>query len=185
MIRKGFRTRLQRLVPSHYHGVVYTVASGAVLLALVLLWQESPRVLVELRGATKWLLRCLIPLALWIFVSGVRALGSFDAFGISPVIARVRGKHERRLPFAARGAYRWVRHPQYLAMLMVMWSYPVITTDRLLFNALWSAWVLAGTVFEERDLVADFGATYRDYQKKVPMIIPWKIPGPPSAIDAQ
>jgi protein-S-isoprenylcysteine O-methyltransferase Ste14 len=36
--------------------------------------------------------------------------------------------------------------------------------------------VVVGTVWEERDLVAEFGDTYRDYQRRVPMLIPWRIP---------
>jgi hypothetical protein len=36
--------------------------------------------------------------------------------------------------------------------------------DRLLFNTLWTIWVVEATVPEERDLAADFGAAYRDYQ---------------------
>jgi protein-S-isoprenylcysteine O-methyltransferase Ste14 len=47
--------------------------------------------------------------------------------------------------------------------------------DRLLYNVLWSIWVVIGTFLEERDLVVDFGEPYRDYQRKVPMLIPWLV----------
>ena len=176
MIRRSFRTRLAGAVPQYYHGAVYTIASGAVLLTLVVLWQESTHVLIELRGAARWLLRCLVPAALIVFVWGVRALRYFDTFGIHAILARIGGKGEKQPPLAARGPYRWVRHPLYLAVLMVIWSYPTLTPDRLLLNVLWTAWVVVGTVWEERDLVAEFGDTYRDYQRRVPMLIPWRIP---------
>ena len=51
-----------------------------------------------------------------------------------------------------------------------------MTPDRLLFNILWSVWVVTATMLEERDLVAAFGDAYRKYQEEVPMIIPWKVP---------
>lgn len=41
-----------------------------------------------------------------------------------------------------------------------------------LFNVLWTAWIIVGTRLEERDLVADFGPTYREFQASVPMLIP-------------
>jgi len=47
------------------------------------------------------------------------------------------------------------------------------SADRLLFNVLWSAWILAGTLLEERDLSREFGAEYGSYAKNVPMLIPF------------
>jgi len=33
-------------------------------------------------------------------------------------------------------------------------------------------WIVIGTVLEERDLVAEFGESYREYQSAVPMLVP-------------
>ncbi len=79
------------------------------------------------------------------------------------------------MPFTIRGPYRYVRHPFYFFILVMIWSCPETTLDRLLFNCLWSIWIVAGTVLEERDLTEEFGQKYRDYQKDTPMLIPWKI----------
>jgi protein-S-isoprenylcysteine O-methyltransferase Ste14 len=74
--------------------------------------------------------------------------------------------------FVVRGPYRWVRHPLYLFMILMIWSCPDLTSDRLLFNGLWTVWIAIGSIFEERDLVSEFGNAYREYQRKVPMLIP-------------
>jgi protein-S-isoprenylcysteine O-methyltransferase Ste14 len=103
------------------------------------------------------------------------ALGSFDAFGLSPIMNNLRGKDPEPIPFVFRGPYRWVRHPLYFFSLLLIWSCPDLSLDRLLYNILWSTWIIVGSVLEERDLVADFGEPYRDYQRKVPMLIPWRI----------
>jgi protein-S-isoprenylcysteine O-methyltransferase Ste14 len=42
-----------------------------------------------------------------------------------------------------------------------------------LFNLLFPGWIVAGTILEERDLVAAFGEPYRDYQRQVPMLLPF------------
>ncbi len=75
-----------------------------------------------------------------------------------------------------RGAYRWVRHPLYLFMLVLIWSSLDLTLDRLLFDALWTAWIVVGTILEERDLVAEMGEAYLAYQRRVPMLVPWRRP---------
>ena len=72
----------------------------------------------------------------------------------------------------ARGPFRYVRHPLYLFTLLLIWSTPRFSTDQLLFNVLWTTWIVVGTKLEERDLVADFGATYRQFQASVPMLVP-------------
>ena len=51
MIRQSYRRWSARIIPPHYHGASYTIASGIALLALVLLWQESDRTLFSAQGA--------------------------------------------------------------------------------------------------------------------------------------
>jgi protein-S-isoprenylcysteine O-methyltransferase Ste14 len=48
--------------------------------------------------------------------------------------------------------------------------------DRLLFNVLWTVWMVAGTRWEEKDLAGEFGDDYRSYQRTVPMLLPWRGP---------
>jgi protein-S-isoprenylcysteine O-methyltransferase Ste14 len=100
----------------------------------------------------------------------------FDPLGIKSIQRRLLGKESKPLPLTAKGPYRWVRHPLYFFMLLMIWSSPNLTMDRLLFNILWTVWIVIGTTLEERDLVYDFGQPYRDYQVQVPMIVPYKVP---------
>jgi len=173
MIRQSFRLNLSRLVPVHFHGAVYAVASGLSLLVMLVLWQESGQTLLSLRGGFRILTRLVSGIALLGFVWGVSSLRGFDTFGLRPIKARLRGKEVRDDgPVVIKGAYRWVRHPLYFLMLVLFWSFPDLTSDRLLFNLLWTGWVVIGTYLEERDLVAKFGDAYVDYQAKVPMLIP-------------
>ncbi|MHB8771032.1 MAG: methyltransferase family protein [Syntrophales bacterium] len=173
MIRKPLRRRLEGVIPSPYQGALYTVASGLVLLGCIACWQGSDILLLEAQGPARGLMRAASFLSLLGFAWGIRALGDVDMLGLAPLRRNLRGKQP--LPpkrFIVRGPYRWVRHPLYLFTIVLFWSNPVLTLDRLLFNILWTTWVIIGAVFEERDLVADFGDAYRDYQKNVPMFIP-------------
>ncbi len=88
------------------------------------------------------------------------------------------------MPFLARGPYCYVRHPLYLFSILPIWSAPRFSTDQLLFNVLWTIWIIVGTRLEERDLLRDFGQTYRECQLSVPMLLPLPRPraNPPPLI---
>ena len=175
MVRKGLRQRLEVVVPAHYQGALYTAASGVVLIVLVLFWQHSEQALVSLQGASRWIAHGVFFTSLAGMAWGMYALHSFDAFGNQKILARIRTAHVQDTPLAIQGPYRWVRHPLYFFTLMMIWSCPDLTLDRLLFNVLFTVWIVIGTLLEERDLLADFQETYHDYQHRVPMLIPWKL----------
>ena len=172
MIRRSFRKNLSRFIPAHFQGAAYTVASGVVLLVFVALWQGTDTILVEANEPFRNVLRLLFLLSILGMLWGMWALRSIDMFGLGPILTYIRTTPRKETPFTIRGPYRWVRHPLYLFMLVLFWSCPVLTTDRLLCNVLWTIWVVAATILEERDLIDDFGDAYRDYQAKVPMLLP-------------
>jgi protein-S-isoprenylcysteine O-methyltransferase Ste14 len=175
MVRNSFRRWTARFIPQEYDRAFYAIASGAVLLAVTICWQETPHSYQAPDGVFRWSLRAVYWLSLLGLVWGVISLRFFDPCGIWPVIVRLREKEQKRMPFAARGAYLWARHPLYLFMMLAMWSYPALQSDRLLFNGFWTVWIVIGAFLEERDLVAEFGETYREYQQQVPMLIPWRL----------
>ncbi|MCB2191804.1 MAG: isoprenylcysteine carboxylmethyltransferase family protein [Deltaproteobacteria bacterium] len=172
MIRRSFRRWLANFIPTQYQGAIYTLASGACLLIAVAFWQGSDAILFEANGLIRGVLRGFFALSMLGMVWGLLALRSVDMFGLSTILKRSDTKPVHVNHLTIRGPYRWVRHPLYLFMIILFWSAPTLTLDRLLFNTLWTLWVVAATVLEERDLAVDFGAAYRDYQVKVPMLIP-------------
>lgn len=172
MVRRGFRRRLGSFVPPHYHGAAYTIVSGMVLFVLLIFWQSSENVLLDVQGLPEIIMRSFFFLAIVGTCWGMWALRSVDMFGLDAVIKNHKDEPTAVKPFSVRGPYGWVRHPLYLFTIMLFWSYPAITADRLLLNVLWTLWIVIGTVLEERELVEDFGDDYRDYQARVPMLLP-------------
>ncbi len=172
MVRRSVKERLAKCLPTAYLPAIYSIASGAVLIGLVLPWQPTDQFLFHLTGLGRWVSGGVALLAVVGFAWGTRALGKFDPFGILPLKAALSKNTSCPTPFIVRGPYVYVRHPLYLFTLVLIWSTPRLSTDQLLFNVLWTAWIFAGTKLEERDLIAEFGQTYRDYQSTVPMLIP-------------
>ncbi len=54
------------------------------------------------------------------------------------------------------------------------WKGPLVVLRMLLVNVILTAYLLTGTVLEERKLVLEFGDEYKEYQKKVSMFLPAK-----------
>ncbi len=184
MVRKSYRRWQARRVPAEYGDAVYAICSSLVLLALVVFWQRSEQTIVVFGGACRVPFHALFLLSVAGFAWGIRSFRHFDPFGMTPVRHRLRGTQPRPQPFVAVGPYRWVRHPLYLFMLLMIWSCPALTMDRLLFNLLWTGWIcVVGTILEERDLVSAFGDTYRQYQREVPMLIPYRRPQRVASLD--
>lgn len=174
MIRRGVHEWLERFISAPYHGTVYALASGVTLLSVTILWQKTPGKIVELEGVAELFARFLFFLAIVGFFWGAKTLKSLDLVGRHALLGHLRGKKPRRFQLAKKGPYLYVRHPFYFLVLVMIWSSSEITHDRLLFNCMWSLWILLGTYLEELDMVVAFGDSYREYQRRVPMLIPWR-----------
>ncbi|MDX1618281.1 MAG: isoprenylcysteine carboxylmethyltransferase family protein [Balneolaceae bacterium] len=73
------------------------------------------------------------------------------------------------------GLYGWVRHPLYTTSVMVLLFNPVMSLKLGLITLLVAIYSWVGSLYEERNLVAQYGRAYEEYRQKVPRFIP-KIP---------
>jgi methanethiol S-methyltransferase len=96
----------------------------------------------------------------------------FDLFGLRQVWLHLRGKQYTRVHFATPAPYRVIRHPLYLGFMIAFWAAPTMSVTRLVFAIATTAYMLIAIQFEEHDLVHEHGASYEDYRRRVPMIIP-------------
>jgi methanethiol S-methyltransferase len=90
-------------------------------------------------------------------------------------------EREGRDGLTTGGPFRWSRHPLNLAPLPVFWLTPHLTTRRLAFNVVGTAYLVLGSLHEERRLVALYGTDYEAYRRSgVPFFLPWR-PSPAAA----
>jgi protein-S-isoprenylcysteine O-methyltransferase Ste14 len=83
-------------------------------------------------------------------------------------------KSEEAKPLSPRGVYCYVRDPFLISGLLGMLMTPFMTTGLLTAYLLSSFYLYLGSLHWEKRLLAQFGKEYRDYQIKVPRMIPWK-----------
>jgi protein-S-isoprenylcysteine O-methyltransferase Ste14 len=75
------------------------------------------------------------------------------------------------------GIYGVVRHPLYLAGILIFTFNPYITVNSLMVTVLADLYFVIGALIEEKRLRSRFGEEYEEYMKKVPRFIPsirWK-----------
>jgi protein-S-isoprenylcysteine O-methyltransferase Ste14 len=181
LVRRPVRARLAVVIPQRYDGAFYAITSGIALTLVAVLLQPGGQPLFVLNSIPRLAVNAAALLAVAGFAWGVRALRAFDLLGLRPIREHLRGG--RRQSSAAephhnglvvRGPYRWVRHPLYSCVIVLLWADPAPNLSRIVFAALWTTWICVGTLLEERDLIAEFGDTYRQYRRRVPMLVPWR-----------
>lgn len=75
---------------------------------------------------------------------------------------------------ATTGVYAWIRHPQYVGFVLVMFGFllqwPTLLTVAMFPVLVFMYWRLA--LFEEREVLAEFGERYEGYMREVPAYFP-------------
>jgi protein-S-isoprenylcysteine O-methyltransferase Ste14 len=67
--------------------------------------------------------------------------------------------------FDSTGVLGVVRHPWYLAVFILLWARDLSPTQ-IIINVILSAYLVIGTLLEERKLVLEFGDKYKEYQRQ-------------------
>ncbi len=170
-----------RLFPAAFERATYVVISGVSLLALLAVWRPMPTSIWHVEG----FVGRVLDVVFWLALGCAWWVGQhFDqaAFvGTRQVVAHFRGEAPPTSPFVVKGPFRYTRHPMYLATIVLLWSASTLTTGRLLFAALGTAYFVIGSRMEERRLVAEIGAPYVEYQRHVPALWPRLTPWSPGS----
>ncbi|WP_297699006.1 methanethiol S-methyltransferase [Mycobacterium sp.] len=173
MARPSFKAWWTRLVPASIERSTYVMLSNVVLVLLYWQWRTMPAVVWDVRlPAGRLVLWTLFWLGWAIALAATFMVSHFDLFGLRQVFLAWRGKPYTHIGFHARMLYRVVRHPLMLGFVIVFWAVPTMTAGHLLFSVAMTGYILVATHLEEHDLVEALGEQYRDYRRRVPMLLP-------------
>ncbi|WP_315775632.1 MULTISPECIES: methanethiol S-methyltransferase [unclassified Bradyrhizobium] len=177
MARPAFKRWFTRIIPAAAERSTYVLLSSVILLLLFWQWRPIPIPVWRVEGVAAAVLTGVHWLGWLIALSSTYMIDHFDLFGLRQAVLALRGTDATAQPFKTPLLYRLVRHPLMLGFLLAFWATPEMSVGHLLFAVLSTAYILIGLQLEERDLVAEFGESYRRYRQRVPMLLPRLIGG--------
>lgn len=156
-----------------YYRVLFNMVSVLTLVP-VLLYSQMLRGDVLFPWTDVWrpVQLLLIVGSLALFYSGARHYDLKQFIGIRQI-----KEHETKKGLTesgkldTSGILSVVRHPWYTGGILIIWARP-LDSAALVTNVILTAYLIIGTLLEEKKLMMEFGQAYRDYQKKVPMFVP-------------
>jgi len=156
--------------------IISLITTGAVFVFILSL---PDHVVISLQPEIRFPLRLLQIGALIIGVLAFRVTPLFDFLGFTQAWRFLRG-HDidgdieglRQMPIIRTGVYGIVRHPLYLAAILLLACSPEYTRNWITARAICILYVLIGTSLEERRLLRERGEEYRLYQAEVPRLFP-------------
>jgi len=172
MARPAFKQWWAKIFPVACQRSTYVLLSSLILLLLFWQWRPIPMPVWQINGIAAWLLIGVYWLGWLIVLASTFMIDHFDLSGLRQAFFALRGAEVPGQSFKTPLLYKIVRHPIMLGFLLVFWATPEMTAGHLLFAIVTTAYILVGLRFEERDLIAQFGATYQQYRGRVPMLLP-------------
>lgn len=174
MARRWFKERWTRIVAPALERSTYVLFSSVALILLFALWQPLGGVVWSVSDPLeRGLFYGLFAFGFGLVLVSTFLINHFDLFGLRQVWLYFRGKPYTRLEFGMPGPYRLVRHPLYVGWFFAFWMTPTMTFAHLLFAVATTAYILVAIRFEEQDLVHEFGDSYEEYRRRVPMLVPF------------
>ena len=179
MARPAFKRVWTRLVPAPAERSTYLVFVAIATAFLVSYWTPMPTVIWDTTGtALNPILTGVFFLGWVIVLFSTFLINHFHLFGLQQAFLYMRRLQSKQETFRTPLLYKLVRHPMMSGVLLALWSIPVLTVGRLVFNLLMTSYVFIGLYFEERTLSAELGEEYKRYQRTTPAVIPGLSPKP-------
>ena len=159
-----------------YYRLIYNLLAVVLALPLVyLVWRYPGDSLWQWQGVAFYIVNSIALAALILLLYSLRLYDMQEFMGLRQAKGKVHQVQDQE-HFQLSTFHRYVRHPWYFLILVIIWTRD-ITTSGLLIYSLVSLYLFIGSRLEERKLIAYHGAVYDAYRQRVAGLfpLPWKI----------
>jgi methanethiol S-methyltransferase len=160
MARSGAKAWITRVVPADAERSVYVWIASGLFLAVCWLWRPLAGVVWDASSFAPLFYLAQLAGAI-LTIAAARVVGIWELAGVR------QPDHGKVIEFRAAGPFAIVRHPIYLAWILLVFATPVMTASRMLFAVVSTLYLIAAIPFEERSLIEAFGDRYAAYQKEM------------------
>lgn len=160
-----------------YYRLAYTVfaiVTTVIAVFIILLQPDIP--IYRPPPVILWLMHGVQLLSLVIFYLGFRPFDMGYFTGITQAVGYLKTKQVsgdiegmKASGLITTGIYGLVRHPMYLAGILLFAFEPHFTVKSITMRVLAISYFIWGGCIEERRFIRDFGDTYKKYRQDVPM----------------
>jgi len=172
MARQSFKSRLVALLPKAAERSTYVLLTAVVILVMVQYWQPMTGSIWLVEGETARMVITGIFYFGWAFtLAATYMLNHNHLFGLQQSF-KPHDPDAGAKEFVTPMFYKIVRHPIQTGVLIGMLATPDMTVGRATLAAGMIVYILIGLYYEERDLLDEFGDTYRDYKARVGGLLP-------------
>jgi len=154
-----------------FYRLFFSIQAAVLFIPVLLLVAILPdQIIYRISAPWIYLTVALQILALVGIVHTIMLTGMLRFTGVLQAIDPSQAK--KPVALVNRSLYRWVRHPIYTCMFLLVWLVPVMSWNILALNIGISVYNVLGATLEERKLLSEFGKAYEEYRKRTPFIIP-------------
>jgi protein-S-isoprenylcysteine O-methyltransferase Ste14 len=178
LAQRPIQAAMRKVLPAQCIRAFYLCFSGISVTAMIGVWQPTGVTVWAIPGLSSSILSTIsvlvyYPLLLIMFRTAslfdpLEFLGFRQLFSLPEQVDTMSSGGT----LLDSGIYGRVRHPIYSFSLVAFGLAPWMTLDRLILFITAAIYLYFAIPVEERKLIARFGEAYRDYQKRVPAVLP-------------
>ncbi len=173
MARARFKAVITKFIPGASERSTYVLMSGVALFIVTFLWQPIDGYLWYFEDGLAYYLLLALFIFGWSFsVIATFVINHFELFGLQQVYFHLKGIPEKETPFQEKLFYKYIRHPIQLGVIIGLFFAPTMSYSHLLLATLFTIYIFIGLYFEEKDLQKELGETYKEYKRRVGMMLP-------------
>ena len=175
MARPAFKKWWTSIISPAIERSTFVLLTSLILLLIFWQWQPIKSVVWEAQNETFAAILSGMFFFGWLIVFlSTFMINHFELFGLKQVLDNLKDKQPQPHKLQVNFFYKIVRHPIMLGFIIAFWATPLMTLGHLIFAIGTTAYIILSVKFlEEKTLRYYIGKDYEEYQKKVPMLIPF------------